>query len=56
MMYCVFYDLGGLYVRIVLSYITIVTGCITLGQINKSSAGYISLKFLEHGEEHKNVH
>ena len=34
-----FYDSGGSCVSIVLLYIIIVTGCITLGQTNKSSAG-----------------
>ena len=56
MMYWVFYDLGGLCVSIALSYIIIVIGYITLGQTNKSSAGCISLKVLEHDEEHKKVH
>ena len=31
-------------------------GCITLGQTNKSSAGCVSLKVLEHDEEHNEVH
>ena len=56
MMYWVFYDSCGLYVIVVLSYIVIVAGCITLGQTNKSSAGCISPKVLEHDEEHKKVH
>ena len=56
MMYCMFYELGGLSVSIALSYIIIVAGCITLGQTNKSFAGSISLKVLEHDEEHKKVH
>ena len=43
-------------VSIVLLYIIIVAGYITLGNANKSSAGYISLKVLEHDEEHKKVH
>ena len=42
--------------KIVLSYIFIVAGCITLGQTNKSSVGCINLKVLEHDEEHKEVH
>ena len=50
------YDLCGLCVSIVLLYIIIDSGCITLGQANKSSAGYISLKVLEHDEEYKKVH
>ena len=52
MMYWVFYDSCDLYVIVVLSYIVIVTGCITLGQTNKSSAKGISPKVLEHDEEH----
>ena len=43
-------------VSAVLLYIFIVAGCITLGQTNKSSAGCISPKVLEHDEEHKKVH
>ena len=46
------YDLCGLCVNIALSYIVIVTGCITLGQTNKSSAEGISPKVLEHDKEH----
>ena len=53
---CVSYYFCGLCVSIVLVYIIIVVGCITLGQANKSSAGCISLKVLEHDEEHKKVH
>ena len=49
-------DLCGLCVNIVLSSMSIVAGCITLGQNNKSSAGCISPKVLEHDEEHKKVH
>ena len=49
-------SLGGFCVNIVLSYMIIVAGCITLGQTNKSSAGCISPKVLEHNEEHKKVH
>ena len=49
-------SLGGLCVNIVLSYMIIVAGCITLGQTNKSSAGCISPKVLEHDEEHKKLH
>ena len=45
-------SLGGLCVNIVLSYMIIVAGCITLGQTNKSSAEGISPKVLEHDEEH----
>ena len=56
MMYCVFYDSCGLYIIVVLSYMVIVAGRITLGQTNKSSAGCISPKVLEHDEEHKKVH
>ena len=56
MMYWVFYDLCGLYIIVVLSYMVIVAGRITLGQTNKSSGGCISLKVLEHDEEHKKVH
>ena len=52
---CVCCDLCGLCVSIVVLYIIIVAGCITLGQANKSSTGYISLKVLEHDEEHKKV-
>ena len=52
MMYWVFYDSCGLYVIVVLSYIVIVAGCITLGQTNKSSAEGISPKVLKHDEEH----
>ena len=43
-------------VNAVLLYIIIVAGCITLGQTNKSSAGCISPKVLEHDKEHKKVH
>ena len=49
-------DLCGLCVSVVLLYIIIVAGCKTLGQANKSSAGYVSFKVLEHDEEHKKVH
>ena len=56
MMYCVFDGWIGLCVSIVMSSIIIVEGCITLGQTNKSSAGCISPKVLEHDEEHKKVH
>ena len=38
-------------VSAVLLYIIIVAGCITLGQTNKSFAGCISPKVLEHDEE-----
>ena len=53
---CVCYDLCGLCVSIVLLYIIIVAGHVTLGQANKLSAGCIGLKVLEHDEEHKKVH
>ena len=56
MMYCMCCDLCGLCVNMVLSYIIIVVGCITLQHANKSYAGYISLKVLEHDEEHEQVH
>ena len=56
MMYWVFYDSCGLYIIVVLSYMVFVAGRITLGLTNKSSAGCISLKVLEHDEEHKKVH
>ena len=49
---CVCYYVCGLCVSIVLLYIIIVAGCITLGQTNKSSAEGISPKVLEHDEEH----
>ena len=41
---CVCYYVCGLCVSIVLLYIIIVAGCITLGQTNKSSVGCISPK------------
>ena len=41
---------------VLLDIIIIVAGCITLGHTNKSSAGCISLKVLEHDEEHNKVH
>ena len=53
---CVCYDWCGLCVSIVLLYIIIVVGRITLGQANKLFAGCISLKVLEHDEEHEKVH
>ena len=56
MMYCGCCDLCGFCVSIVLLHIIIVAGCITLGQANKLSVGYVSLKVLEHDEEHKKVH
>ena len=40
----------------VLLYIIIVAGSITLGQTNKSSAGCLSPKVMEHDEKHKKVH
>ena len=52
MMYSVCYDLCESCASIVLFYIIIVAGCITLGQANKLSARCISLKVLEHDEEH----
>ena len=53
---CMCYDLCGLCVSLVLLYIIIVAGRVTLGQTNKLFAGCISLKDLEHDEEHKKVH
>ena len=57
MMYCVLWLMRvTACVSALLSYVIIVAGCITLGQINKSSAGCISLKVLEHDGEHNKVH